>query len=188
MLVPHFSQMWFFLTPPTDVVGLGMLGDSFPGNRRAASEVAQTNTQTNTAAHRDVLAGASLSVHHINTLLVFTALCQQSVFVSPICQQYSSAPAGHASWNECRHIGYYYIIAIWIYLPHHLLKQKMQDRYIPWFPYGSHRHMLACSVWCTFNRDGFKMVPGNISRRRYELCCIWHISEIFWAAAAKLLR
>lgn len=59
MLVPHFWQVWVFLTPPTDVAGLGALGESFPGNRRAASGVKHKHTHTrehiNTAAHWDVL-------------------------------------------------------------------------------------------------------------------------------------
>lgn len=39
MLVPHFSQMWVFLTPATDELTLGLLGERFPGKRRAASGV-----------------------------------------------------------------------------------------------------------------------------------------------------
>lgn len=39
MLDPHFSQMWVFLTPPTDELTFGLLGERFPGNRRAASGV-----------------------------------------------------------------------------------------------------------------------------------------------------
>ena len=41
MLVPHFSQVWYFCAPATPAaegVGLGGLGDSFPGKRMAASE------------------------------------------------------------------------------------------------------------------------------------------------------
>lgn len=39
MLVPHFSQTWVFLTPPTDGLTFGLLGERFPGKRRAASGV-----------------------------------------------------------------------------------------------------------------------------------------------------
>lgn len=39
MLVPHFSQMWVFLTPATDELTFGLLGERFPGKRRAASGV-----------------------------------------------------------------------------------------------------------------------------------------------------
>lgn len=91
--MPHFSQVWFFLTPPADAAVLGMLGESFPGNRRAASEV----TQTNMAAHGDVLTGESLcsSCQHCQS----ACLCFS--FVSSIGQQPPD------TLHECSKTGYY---------------------------------------------------------------------------------
>lgn len=37
MLLPHFSQVWYFWTPATDDTGFGGIGDNFPGNINAPS-------------------------------------------------------------------------------------------------------------------------------------------------------
>lgn len=82
MLVPHFSQVWYLLTPATDAFGMGALGESFPGNFKAAPAVKETCI--NRAAHW--MSGMHLSVHHIKIVLfVFTAHCLQSLFVFSTC-------------------------------------------------------------------------------------------------------
>lgn len=108
MLVPHFSQVWYLLTPPTDWAGLGTLGDSFPGNRRAASGDGHRHIQRDPLIRMFWRTHVFLSI--ASTLLfVFTALCQQGLFGFP---HQSSAHHPHASsnaaskhWSLSRHEG-----------------------------------------------------------------------------------
>lgn len=110
MLVPHFWQVWVFLTPPTDVAGLGALGESFPGNRRAASGVKHKHTHTLTLTQ--LLTGTfwqSLCSSHQHSVCLHRSLSAELVCVSPLVFT-SSAPEGHASWNGFPHIGHYHFM------------------------------------------------------------------------------
>lgn len=110
MLLPHFWQVWVFLTPPTDVAGLGALGESFPGNRRAASGVKHKHTHTLTLTQ--LLTGTfwqSLCSSHQHSVCLHRSLSAELVCVSPLVFT-SSAPEGHASWNGFPHIGHYHFM------------------------------------------------------------------------------
>ncbi len=143
MLVPHFSQVWFLLTPPTDALGLGALGERFPGNRRAASGVKHTHTHTHThmstAAQRDVLTGLCVSVHHINTHCphYWTASVSGACLCFPLVIT-SASPMGHASWTGFPHIGHYHVMKeCYYYLvlfapPCIKAEGEKEDRCIPW--------------------------------------------------------
>lgn len=161
MLVPHFSQVWFLLTPPTDVLGLGALGESFPGNRRAASgSQTHTNTHThmNTAAQRDVPTGLRLCSSHQHSVC---SHCPPSVEL--VCISCSSSPA-HQPWDTLHEMGFHTlviitswknVITIWFYLPRHLSKQrgKKEDRCIPWYAV----HNINCTL------ESFSPHPAQVT-------------------------
>ena len=99
----------------------------------------QTQTHTHTHTHREhfkhscSLGGSdSPSVHHINTLFVFTALCQRSLFVFP----HSSSPAQHPR-DTLHEMGFHTlviitswknVVTIWMYSPSRLSRQRGERR------------------------------------------------------------
>lgn len=59
MLVPHFSQVWYLLTPPTGVLTFGTLGDNFPGNFNAASGMTHVRTYVRAHTHTYTVRGGN---------------------------------------------------------------------------------------------------------------------------------
>lgn len=142
------------------------------------------NTHMNRAAQRDVVTGLHLcsSHQHINTLH-----CPLSAEL--VCVSHSSSLDYH-SGDTLHEIGFHTLviitswknaIAIWIYLPRHLSKQRGERRTDAfhdmlftiwsahrrallsslhrWWPYGSPSYNSVTHTWlfCIFNRNDVKM-------------------------------
>lgn len=88
-------------------------------------------SHTNTAAHRDVLTGVSLSLHHINTLFSLPSVsgaCLCLALVISIAQHPRDTLHDMGVHTSAIIRSWKNVFTIWIYLPHHLSKQRGERR------------------------------------------------------------
>lgn len=172
MLVPHFSQVWIFLTPPTDVLSVEALGESFPGNRKAASGVKHRNK----AAHWDVVTGLLLCLSHNHSGL--PPLSVELVFCFPLIITKLIITHGTRFHETGFHTSviitsWKNVIALWIYLHHHLSKRrggKEDDRFITWYAV----HNMNCTRESVSSCTGDGHMAVQVTTQWRTLACSVH--------------